>query len=84
VGLFPGFIGSICYQCKTSVGAMPLTNYYRYSASSNMERPAIDLSGNVWSTTSNSTVIYEVVGVAVPKVAPDSLGLKNGNYASKP
>ena len=51
-----------------------------------INRPAINLSGNVWVPVSGVGLNYVdlLVGIAAPKVTPDSLGLKNSTFASLP
>jgi len=76
-----GFAGSVCTNCtfngvKATYGRPALT----------INRPVIDLSGNVWVPVSGvgSTYVDLLVGIAAPKVAPDSLGLKNGTFGFQP
>ena len=83
-----GFVGSACNNCSLNGGAPG--NYARPNTWA-LGRPAVDLSGNVWipvngetSSSSYSTYVDMLVGIAAPKVNPDSLGLKNGTFASKP
>jgi hypothetical protein len=75
-----GFAGSTC-TCTFNGSAQ---TYQRPNLAIN--RPAVDLSGNVWVPVSGvgSTYVDLLVGIAAPKVNPDSLGLKNNNFASQP
>jgi len=47
---------------------------------------AVDLAGNVWVTSyaTTSTNVTEIVGAAVPAVAPLSTALKNGTVGTRP
>ena len=48
---------------------------------------AIDPSGNVWVTSTNSTsssLLLEIVGAAVPVVTPISIQAKNNTFGTKP
>jgi len=75
-----GFAGSIC-TCTFNGSAQ---TYQRPTLTIN--RPAVDLSGNVWVPVSGvgSTYVDLLVGIAAPRVTPDSLGLKNSTFASQP
>ena len=77
-----GFTGSVCANC-TFQG---MTQTYQRSNSLSISRPAVDQSGNVWVPVSGvgSTYVDLLVGIATPKVNPDSLGLKNGTFGSQP
>ncbi len=77
-----GFSGSVCANC-TFQG---VTQTYQRSNSLSISRPAVDQSGNVWIPVSgvSSTYLDLLVGIATPKVNPDSLGLKNGTFGSQP
>ena len=77
-----GFAGSVCSGC--SVNGVKAT-YSRPNGLA-INRPAIDLSGNVWLPVSGigSNYVDVLVGIAVPKMSPDSLGLKNNTFASQP
>jgi Ricin-type beta-trefoil lectin domain-like len=77
-----GFAGSVCANC-TFQGA---TQTYQRPNSLSISRPAVDQSGNVWVPISGvgSTYVDLLVGIATPKVNPDSLGLKNGTFGSQP
>jgi len=77
-----GFMGSICTNC-TNNGT---TATYQRANSYTLSRPTIDQAGNIWVPLqgSGSNSLYLLVGAAVPRVQPDSLGLKNGTFASKP
>ncbi len=77
-----GFIGSVCGGC-TFNGTK--ANYQRAN-SYTLSRPTIDQSGNIWEPLqgSGSNSLYLLVGAAVPRVQPDSVGLANGNFASQP
>ncbi len=77
-----GFIGSICTSC-TNNGT---TATYQRANSYTLSRPTIDQSGNIWVPLqgSGSNSLYLLVGAAVPRVQPDSVGLKNGTFASLP
>ena len=77
-----GFTGSVCANC-TFQG---VTQTYQRSNSLSISRPAVDQSGNVWVPVSGvgSTYVDLLVGIATPKVNPDSLGLKNGTFGSQP
>jgi hypothetical protein len=76
-----GFAGSLCVLC-TFNGTQK--TYQRPTSAIN--RPAVDQSGNVWVPVSGvgSTYVDLVVGIATPRSNPDSLGLKNNNFASEP
>jgi len=77
-----GVAGSVCTSC-TFNGVK--ATYSRPNTLA-INRPAIDLSGNVWVPISGagSTYVDVLVGIAAPKVAPDSLGLKNGTFGFQP
>ena len=77
-----GFIGSICTGC-TNNGT---TSTYQRANSYTLSRPTIDQAGNIWVPLqgSGSNSLYLLVGAAVPRVQPDSVGLKNGTFAAKP
>jgi len=77
-----GFAGSVCTSCTFN----GTTATYQRPNTLALGRPAVDLSGNVWLPINGagSTFVDMLVGIAVPKVNPDSLGLKNGTFASKP
>jgi hypothetical protein len=77
-----GFIGSICTSC-TNNGT---TATYQRANSYTLSRPAIDQAGNIWIPLqgSGSNSLYLLVGAAVPRVQPDSVGLKTGTFAEKP
>jgi hypothetical protein len=76
-----GFAGSVCI-C-TYPGAGP-TGYGRPVFGQGL--PAIDQSGNLWTTSGGTGAggFVVIVGIAAPKVAPDSLGLKNATYGMMP
>jgi hypothetical protein len=76
-----GFAGSTCAACSFNGSTQ---TYQRPNLTIN--RPAVDLSGNVWVPVSGvgSSYVDLLVGIAAPKVNPDSLGLKNNNFASQP
>jgi len=79
----PGWFGSTCTSC-IEPGTTTKATSARYNAgASTGYNPSIDASGNIWQTVSLDYV-EEIVGAAVPKVTPDSLGLKNGTFAQKP
>jgi hypothetical protein len=77
-----GLIGSICTSC-TNNGT---TANYQRANSYTLSRPTIDQAGNIWVPLqgSGSNSLYLLVGAAVPRVQPDSVGLKNGTFASLP
>jgi len=75
-----GFVGSTCSNC-TFLGTK--ATYARQNSAS-LSRPAVDQAGNIWVPVYGGNTLYLLVGAAVPRVQPDSLGLKNGTFASIP
>jgi len=74
-----GFAGSIC-ACTVSGTTK---TYQRPTGLIN--RPAVDQSGNVWvPSTAGTNYLDVLVGIAAPRVNPDSLGLKTNTFASRP
>jgi hypothetical protein len=75
-----GFAGSSCACTFNGV----TQTYQRPNKTVN--RPAVDQSGNIWvpASATGATYVDLLVGIAAPKVNPESLGLKNGTFASQP
>jgi hypothetical protein len=75
-----GFAGSSCACTFNGVAQ----TYQRPNLT--ITRPAVDLSGNIWVpvTGVGSAYVDVLVGIAVPRVNPDSVGLASGNFASQP
>ena len=77
-----GFAGSVCTGCTFN----GTTATYQRPSTLALGRPAVDQAGDVWLPINGvgSTFVDVLVGIATPKVNPDSLGLKNGTFATIP
>jgi hypothetical protein len=77
-----GFAGSVCTSCILN----GTTATYRRPNTLALGRPAVDQSGDVWIPVNGvgSTYVDLLVGIAVPRVNPDSFGLKNKTFAAQP
>lgn len=80
-----GFAGSSCVAC-TYNGSTQTYQRPSISGTLSLARPVIDQSGDVWVPVQGvgSTYIDLLVGAAVPRTNPDSLGLKNNTFAAEP
>jgi hypothetical protein len=69
------------------VGTSAAPNGFAHSGISSGVAIAIDPSGNVWIANNGGTdanSIFEIVGAAIPTVAPIALALKNGTVGARP